>query len=218
MVSEKRDGLIEENIALVHSIAKRFKGRGADYDDLFQAGCLGLVKAVDNFDESRGYRFSTYAVPVIMGEIKRLFRDGGQIKISRSLKEKSVFVQYERDRFIKKEQREPTVSELAQITGFEVNELCEILNILNPVISLSFGEESDAELDVPIDDTDKIFDKISLNIAVSKLDERERQLVKYRYFEGRTQCDTAKKLGISQVQVSRCEKVILSKLRAYLEC
>ncbi|MBR7073152.1 MAG: sigma-70 family RNA polymerase sigma factor [Eubacterium sp.] len=215
MVRDNRDSFIESNLPLVHSIANRFRGRGAEYDDLFQAGCLGLIKAADNFDESLGYRFSTYAVPVIMGEIRRIFRDGGQIKVSRSLKEKSAEIQSLREDFITREQREPTVSELASLTGTEVNELSEILNIMSPVISLSVGDEA-AELDLPVDDYDSVFDKISLNIAISKLDVKERMIVRYRYFEGRTQCDTAKRLGISQVQVSRKEKDILKKLRLNL--
>ena len=123
MVTAERDEMISENIGLVHSIAKRFTGRGADYEDLFQSGCVGLIKAVDNFDESKGFAFSTYAVPVIMGEIKRIFRDGGAIKVSRSLKEKSVKAQYLRDKFMERELREPTVSELSQMLGCDINEI-----------------------------------------------------------------------------------------------
>lgn len=107
--------MIESNIGLVHSIAKRFKGRGADYEDLFQSGCVGLIKAVDNFDESKGFAFSTYAVPIIMGEIRRIFRDGGAIKVTRSLKEKAIKAQSLRDRFAKRELREPTISELSEL-------------------------------------------------------------------------------------------------------
>lgn len=102
MVTDSREEMIKRNIGLVHSIANRFRGRGADYDDLFQSGCIGLIKAVDNFDESKGFAFSTYAVPVIMGEIKRIFRDGGSIKVSRSLKEKAIKAQTLRDKFLKK--------------------------------------------------------------------------------------------------------------------
>ena len=217
MVKSSRDEYIESNIPLVHSIANRFRGRGAEYEDLFQAGCLGLVKAFDNFDESRGCQFSTYAVPVIMGEIRRIFRDGGQIKISRSLKERSRDVQKLRDTFIAREQREPTVSELSKLTDIEVNELCEILNILSPVISLSMGEDGEEVLDIPVDDEDSLMDRLSLKIAIKLLDKTEQEIVKLRFFEGRTQCETAVKLGISQVQVSRKEKVILSKLRNNLE-
>ena len=215
MVTENREEFITQNIALVHSIAKRFKDRGYDYEDLFQAGCLGLIKAVDGFDETRGFKFSTYAVPVIMGEIKRLFRDGGQIKISRSLKEKSVNVQYQREKFINKFQREPTVSELSEITKIEVNELCEVLNILSPVLSLSC--ENDEELDIPINDSDRQFNRILVHEAMRGLNKREQKIVYLRFFLGKTQTETAKELGISQVQISRKEKQILDKLRIILK-
>lgn len=217
MVKEDRKQKIVDNIGLVHSIANRFRGRGAEYDDLFQAGCVGLIKAVDNFDESKGFAFSTYAVPVIMGEIKRIFRDGGPIKVSRSLKEKSIRVQAAKDKFVKRELREPTLSELAEITGTDVDELSEILNIINPVISLNFcGEDSDEEFDIPVDNSEQLFDRISLQQAMTSLSNQDKLLIKYRFFDGDTQCVTAKHLGISQVQVSRREKALLMKLREKL--
>lgn len=210
--------MIEENIGLVHSIAKRFKGRGEDYDDLYQAGCVGLIKAVDNFDESKGFLFSTYAVPVIMGEIRRLFRDGGAVKVSRSLKEKSIKVQAIREKFIKKELREPTVSELSDLCGIETEELSEVLNVINPVVSLSCTtEDGDETIDIPVDDTDKLFDRLSVHHAIKDLSNDELLLIKYRFYEGKTQCESAKLLGISQVQVSRREKQLLAKLRTKLE-
>lgn len=218
MVKEDREQKIVDNIGLVHSIANRFRNRGAEYDDLFQSGCIGLIKAVDNFDESKGFAFSTYAVPVIMGEIKRIFRDGGPIKVSRSLKEKSIKVQAQRERFIRKELREPTLSELAEISEVDVNELSEILNIINPVVSLSYyTEEGNEELDIPIDDSDKLFDKLSVDQIMKTLSSKDQLLVKYRFYDGATQCETAKRLGISQVQVSRREKAILMKLRDKLK-
>lgn len=210
--------MIEDNIGLVHSIAKRFKGRGEDYDDLYQAGCVGLIKAVDNFDESKGFLFSTYAVPVIMGEIRRLFRDGGAVKVSRSLKEKSIKVQAIREKFIKKEFREPTVSELSELCGIETEELSEVLNVINPVVSLSCTtEDGDETIDIPVDDTDKLFDRLSVHHAIKDLSNDELLLIKYRFYEGKTQCESAKLLGISQVQVSRREKQLLAKLRTRLE-
>lgn len=217
MVKDKRDEQIENNLGLVHSLANRFKGRGVEYDDLFQAGCVGLIKAVDNFDEEKGFAFSTYAVPVIMGEIKRIFRDGGAIKVSRSLKEKSIRVQGIRDRFTKKHLREPTISELSELSGLEIDELSEVLNILSPVVSLSsYGEDSDEEIDIPVDESDKLFDKIAVNQVMSMLSSRDRFLIKSRFFDGKTQCETAKLLGISQVQVSRKEKAILLSLKEKL--
>lgn len=218
MVTEKRDKMIEENMGLVHSVAKRFKGRGADYDDLFQSGCIGLIKAVDNFDEDLGFQFSTYAVPVIMGEIKRVFRDGGAIKVSRSLKEKSLKAQTLRDRFSKRELREPTVSELAEMLGCDVNETAEILNVINPMLSINqFGEDGNSDFDIPVDDSENLFDRISLSQIIDTLNYEERQIIDYRYFKGQTQTVTANSLGISQVQVSRKEKTVLRKLRERLQ-
>lgn len=218
MVTDERSKRIEDNIGLVHSIANRFRSRGADYDDLFQAGCVGLIKAVDNFDESLGYAFSSYAVPVIMGEIKRIFRDGGPIKVSRSLKEKSIRVQAIRDQFVSREQREPTISELSELCSIDVDELSEVLNIISPVVSLSYtDDDGEDEFDIPVDDSDRLFDRLCINQAMSSLTKNEQALIHYRFFEGKTQCDTARALGISQVQVSRKEKSILLKMRRVLE-
>lgn len=217
MITDKRDEMIVNNLGLVHSIANRFRGRGADYEDLYQAGCVGLIKAVDNFDKTKGFAFSTYAVPVIMGEIKRIFRDGGPIKVSRSLKEKSIKVQAVRDKFISKELREPTISELSDLCNINVYELSEILNIINPVVSLSYiTDDGDEEMDIPIDESDTLFDKLSISQVMSVLPEKDQQLIKYRFYEGKTQCETAEILGISQVQVSRKEKAILIKLKEML--
>lgn len=218
MVTDARDEMISANIGLVHSIAKKFIGRGTDYEDLFQSGCVGLIKAVDNFDESRGFAFSTYAVPVIMGEIKRIFRDGGAVKVSRSLKEKSIKAQAVREKFIKKELREPTVSELSELLGVSVEETNELLNIIQPILSLnSNGEDGDESIDIPVDESEQLFDRISISQIMDKLDDTERAIVNLRYYKGKTQTDTASFLGISQVQVSRREKKLLLKLRTLLE-
>lgn len=218
MVKERRNQMIEENIGLVHSIAKRFTGRGVDYEDLFQTGCIGLIKAVDNFDESKGFRFSTYAVPVIMGEIRRIFRDGGAIKVSRALKEKSVKAQRLRELFAKKELREPTLSELSDMLGCEADETAEILNVINPMLSLnSFGEDGNELLDVPVDNREELFEHISLLQGMEKLSPEERFIIDSRYYKGKTQSETASALGVSQVQISRKEKEILRKLRIMLK-
>lgn len=218
MVTDAREEMISANIGLVHSIARKFIGRGTDYEDLFQSGCVGLIKAVDNFDESRGFAFSTYAVPVIMGEIKRIFRDGGAVKVSRSLKEKSIKAQAIREKFIKKELREPTVSELSEILGVTVEETNELLNIIQPVLSLnSNGEDGDESIDIPVDESEQLFDRISISQIMDKLDDTERAIINLRYYKGKTQTDTASCLGISQVQVSRREKKLLLKLRTLLE-
>ena len=204
MVTLTREEKIENNIGLVHSIAARFKGRGVDYEDLFQNGCVGLIKAVDNFDESKGFAFSTYAVPVIMGEIK----------VSRALKEKAIKAQSVRDKFIKSNLREPTVGELAQLLDVSAEETAEILNVITPMLSLnSFGEDGESTIDIPVDESDLLFDRISVSQLLSHLSPDEQLLIDCRYYKGCTQAVTAEKLGISQVQVSRREKAILKKLR-----
>ena len=214
MVTDTREEMIKANIGLVHSIANRFRGRGADYEDLFQSGCVGLIKAVDNFDESKGFAFSTYAVPVIMGEIRRIFRDGGAIKVSRSLKEKAIKAQALRERFINKELREPTVSELSKMLDCTEEETAEILNVITPMISLnSCGDDGEDTLDIPIDESDQLFDRISVHQLISHLDKNEQNIIDMRYYKGYTQSKTAKALGVSQVQISRKEKAILQKLR-----
>lgn len=214
MVTDTREEMIKSNIGLVHSIANRFRGRGADYEDLFQSGCVGLIKAVDNFDKSKGFAFSTYAVPVIMGEIRRIFRDGGAIKVSRSLKEKAIKAQSLREKFINKELREPTVSELSHLLDCSEEETAEILNVITPMISLnSCGDEGDDTLDIPIDESEQLFDRISVHQLISHLDKIEQQIIDMRYYKGYTQSKTAKTLGVSQVQISRREKAILQKLR-----
>lgn len=214
MVTDTREEMIKANIGLVHSIANRFRGRGADYEDLFQSGCVGLIKAVDNFDESKGFAFSTYAVPVIMGEIRRIFRDGGAIKVSRSLKEKAIKAQALREKFINKELREPTVRELSKMLDCTEEETAEILNVITPMISLnSCGDDGEDTLDIPIDESEQLFDRISVHQLISHLDKNEQKIIDMRYYKGYTQSKTAKALGVSQVQISRKEKAILQKLR-----
>ena len=213
-----RELLITENLGLVHSCAHRFTGRGIEYEDLFQAGCMGLVKAFDAFDTERGVRFSTYAVPVILGEMRRLFRDGGTIKVSRSLKELSVKATRERENFLLKNGREPTVSELAEILSESEENITEALCAAAPVISLTVGEdEGGGQADVPVESPEEqITERLSVIKAVSDLGEKDRMLIKFRYYENKTQTETAKILGMTQVQVSRREKKILEILRKEL--
>ena len=219
MVTLEDKARVEENLPLVHSIARRFNGRGIDYEDLFQSGCVGLMKAYNNFDEGRGYAFSTYAVPVIMGEIRLLFRDGGAVKISRSLKDKSIKASRIREAFLNTEQREPTLSELASRLGCDINEAAEVLNISNPVVSIDGADEEGREaLDIPYDESEELFNRLAVNQLVSTLGDEERQLVNLRYFKGLTQAQTASILGTSQVQISRKEKHILQKLRNIYNC
>lgn len=212
-----REELINANYGLVHSCANRFRGKGIEYDDLYQAGCIGLIKAVDGFDVSRGFAFSTYAVPVILGEIKKLFRDGGAIKISRSIKEKALKAQRLREKFMKEQLREPTISELSELLGIDFNETAEVLTASQPPLSLTYdNEDGSGEFDVAVNEEDSMFDRISLHEVLSKLPEQERKLVQLRYFKGLTQSKTAEQLGVSQVQVSRKEKAILLKMREIL--
>ncbi len=212
-----REQKIRENLGLVHACAKRFKARGMEYDDLYQAGCLGLVKAVDGFDESRGLKFSTYAVPVIVGEMRRLFRDGGAIKVGRALKELSLKAGKATADFSAREGRTPTIQELAEILGVEAAEAAQAVNAGQRPISLTAGEEEGGQIDVAVDgEDDRITELLSLKQVVGELEPRDRSIIVFRYFQSRTQTQTAEALGMTQVQVSRREKVILSKLREKL--
>ncbi|MDO4379558.1 MAG: sigma-70 family RNA polymerase sigma factor [Clostridia bacterium] len=215
---EKKDLLVEENLGLVHACANKFRSKGAEYDDLFQAGCVGLCKAAANFDPDRGFAFSTYAVPVILGEIRRIFRDGGTVKVSRSLKEKARAALKAKQELETELSREPTISELAKKLRVEVSEAAELLTVSMPVISLTAQDESsERQLDIPTEAPEEaISEKLALKKVVSLLDERDRRLIELRYFDGLTQVKTAAKLGMSQVQVSRREKALLIKMRESL--
>lgn len=210
-----RDELISNNLGLVHSCANKFRNRGVEYDDLYSAGCLGLVKAADGFDETLGYRFSTYAVPAILGEIKRLFRDGGAVKVSRSLKEKSREAVRLRDELSVSLGREPTVSELSEKLGINEFETVELLNIAVPPASLTAtDEEGERQIDIPVDfGEEQIHNSIALREIIGKMPESDRRLIELRYYKGLTQTVTAEKLGLSQVQVSRRERFLLQEMR-----
>ena len=213
-----RDELVGKNIGLVHSCAGRFCGRGTEYDDLFQAGCVGLIKASDNFDEKLGYQFSTYAVPVIMGEIKRLFRDGGAVKVSRSVKELWLRVNRAREKFILTNGREPAISELASILDVLPEQITEALCASQPPVSLT-AESDDGEIqtDIPTDAPDKrLTEMLSLREELERLPKEDRLLIRMRFFSRKTQSQTAKALGMTQVQVSRRERRLLSELRKKL--
>lgn len=210
-----RDELISNNLGLVHSCANKFRNRGIEYDDLYSAGCLGLVKAADGFDETLGYRFSTYAVPAILGEIKRLFRDGGAVKVSRSLKEKSREAVRLRDELSVSLGGEPTVSELSERLGINEFETVELLNIAVPPASLTAtDEEGERQIDIPVDfGEEQIHNSIALREIIGKMPESDRRLIELRYYKGLTQTVTAEKLGLSQVQVSRRERLLLQEMR-----
>lgn len=213
-----KDALVNENLGLVHACANKFRGRGAEYDDLFQAGCVGLCKAAANFDAERGFAFSTYAVPVILGEIRRIFRDGGTVKVSRSLKEKARAALKTKQELENELSREPTISELAEKLGVSVSEAAELLTVSMPVISLTAQDESTSrQLDIPTQaPQEAVAEKLALKKVVSLLEEKDRKLIELRYFKGLTQVKTAEELGMSQVQVSRREKALLIKMRESL--
>ena len=214
-----REEWICANIGLVHACAKRFTGRGMEYDDLFQAGCMGLVKAADGFDESRGLKFSTYAVPVILGEIKKLFRDGGTVKVSRSLKELSLKINAERERCLKRTGQEPSVTELAETLDTTPEQIALAIRAALPTLSLTptDGEDGLKEFDVPVDSPEEeLSDRIGLAEVMDKLDTNDRQLIRLRFFAGRTQSETARVLGTTQVQISRRERRILKWMREQL--
>ena len=217
MGAELKQPLAEENLGLVHLCANRFRGRGIDYEDLYSAGCLGLLKAVKAFDAGRGVKFSTYAVPVILGEIKRLFRDGGTIRVSRSLKELSMKIQRICSDFLQREGREPTVSELSVITGEPESDISEALCASQPLISLTSSDDNEVQLDIPVDAPDEnIVDLLALRQIMVSLPENDRILLELRYFKNLTQSKTAKILGMTQVQVSRREKKLLTQMRKEL--
>ena len=212
----RRDELIEQNLRLVHACAHRFTGKGIEYDDLYSAGCVGLIKAVDKFDESLGYRFSTYAVPVILGEIKQLFRSGGSMKLSRSLQELSMRARILCDEYRSEHDKDMKITELAEKLGVDVYQAAQALNASQAVLSLSGGDE-DESIDVPVPSVEEsLTEKLSLEQAISNLDQSEQELITLRYYRRKTQQQTAEKLGTTQVQISRREKKILMKMRAML--
>ncbi|MFU0833025.1 MAG: RNA-pol-sigma70 domain-containing protein [Oscillospiraceae bacterium] len=213
-----REQAVRENIGLVHSCARHFRGRGIEYDDLFQAGCLGLVKAIDHFDPNRGVKFSTYAVPVILGEIRRLFRDGGAIKIGRGLKELSLRATKISAEFTEREGRSPTVQELADLLDVEPEQAAEALGAAQVPISLTAADEDGGgQIDIGVEAADdKIAELLSLKQVVTELEPRDRSIIIFRYFQNRTQTETANALGMTQVQVSRREKKILKELQLKL--
>lgn len=213
-----RDELIKNNLGLVHSCVKKFLGRGIEYDDLYSSGCVGLIKAIDNFDESLGYKLSTYAVPVILGEIKRLFRDGGMIKVSRSLKELSLKATKIALDYKKEHGEDIPISQLAKTLDVDVYKASEALCVSTPVMSLTaHTEDGEKVLDIPTHSIeDNLIEKMSLKSVLQTLNDDDRKLITLRYFKHKTQVQTAEILGLTQVQVSRKEKKILTLMRQKL--
>ena len=214
-----RAEFIENNLGLVHSCAGRFKGRGIEYDDLYAAGCMGLIKAYDGFDKSRGLCFSMYAVPVILGEIKKLFRDGGSVKVSRSLKELGIKVNAIREKCLKQTGQEPTVSEIAKRLDVTPEQVADAMSASLPALSLTpvTDEDVNKEFDIPQESCEEVLtDKLSLKSVLNTLTKEERMLIYLRFFQNKTQSETAKVLGTTQVQISRRERKLLQRMREKL--
>ena len=212
--------LINENSGLIWSVARRFIGRGAETDDLYQLGCLGFLKAVEGFDLEFGTQFSTYAVPKISGEIRRFLRDDGTLKVSRSLKEQAASIRSVRSKLTTLLGREPTIQELSDQTGFSLEEIAmaETATAATESIHQETGEDGFC-LENVLTDTEseeQMVEKIALRQAVEKLPERERLVIQLRYYHSLTQQRVAKVMNVSQVQVSRIEKKALEKVREFM--
>ena len=213
--------LINENSGLIWSVARRFIGRGAETDDLYQLGCLGFLKAIEGFDPEFGTQFSTYAVPKISGEIRRFLRDDGTLKVSRSLKEQSASIKSARSKLTVLLGREPTIQELSRQTGFSPEEIAiaETATAATESIQQEAGEDGFC-LENVLTDTEseeKMVEKIALRQAVEKLPERERLVIQLRYYHSLPQQRVAKVMDVSQVQVSRIEKKALDKIREFMQ-
>ena len=222
---EARETLIEKNMGLVHHIARRFIGRGCEVDDLLQIGTIGLMKAIDKFDMSYEVKFSSYAVPMISGEIKRFLRDDGIIKVSRSLKENNYKIKRAAEQLTQKHGRDPTLSELEAETGILTEDIVlaleagvEVESIYKTVYQSDGNEVFLMDKLSDPDKVDKIINKMLLKQLLSELNDSERELIKLRYFQDKTQTEVAGRLGISQVQVSRMEKKILLSMRKKINC
>ena len=221
---EARDTLFEENTGLIYSVARRFLGRGVEMEDLFQIGSIGLLKAVDKFDPAFEVRFSTYAIPMILGELKRFFRDDGMIKVSRSIKENQHRVYLAREKIEKELGREPSLKEIAEMLGMPPEEVAMTLDSAAEVESLYRTVYQSEGTDISLIDKipekenaeEHLLSRIFLEEILGKLESSDRKLIYMRYFQDMTQTQVAERLGVSQVQVSRMEKRILGKLRQNL--
>ena len=211
--------LIRRNYALAASIAKRFCGRGVDYEDLIQRALIGMLKAIRSFDTERGTAFSTYAVPLIMGEIRKFLRDDGLIKVNRQLRRNGAILMRSREEFMETEGREPHIEELMEITGLSRDEIAVALDSCRPVASLSeqIGDDPSLTIENTVEDTEcsieRVFDRIALSDALERLPDDWRKIIILRYFKDYSQQQTADALGLSQVKVSREEKKIIAHLR-----
>jgi RNA polymerase sporulation-specific sigma factor len=211
---EAREKFIQGNLRLVLSITKRFSGNNENIDDLFQIGCIGLIKAIDNFDRSVGVKFSTYAVPMILGEIRRFLRDNNSIRVSRSLRDIAYKAIYSKEMLTKKLGKEPTVTEIAEEIGLTKEEVVYALDAIQSPVSLFEPVYSEGGDTLYV--MDQISDKYNKEDAMKRLTNRERNIIEMRFFKGSTQMEVASEIGISQAQVSRLEKNALKSMRNYL--
>ena len=218
---QARDELIRGNLRLVLSVIQKFAGRGENADDLFQVGCVGLIKAIDNFDISQPVRFSTYGVPMIIGEIRRYLRDNSAIRVSRSMRDTAYKVLQVRDKYLAENQREPTVEQIAQELGipredvvFAMDAIVDPVSLYEPVYS--DGGDAICVMDQVSDtrNTDESWtDRIALKEAMKRLDDRERRILSLRFYEGKTKMEVSAEVGISQAQVSRLEKGAINTIK-----
>ena len=220
---EAKETLIEQNVSLVKCIVKRYLGKGVDYDDLFQIACMGFLKAIAGFDESFGVRFSTYAVPMIAGEIKRFMRDDGAVKVSRAIKQTAKEINLFIEEYSIEKGRQPSVKEIAEKFSLDESEAVFIMGSSKMPLSLFGGSEfkdgKERELIETLstpDDQEEMLDKMLLRGAIEQLPERERKIIVLRYFRDMTQSEVAEKIGVSQVQVSRIESKIIKEFREKL--
>jgi len=221
---QAREEMIQGNLRLVLSVIQRFNNRGENVDDLFQVGCIGLMKAIDNFDLSQNVKFSTYAVPMIIGEIRRYLRDNNPIRVSRSLRDIAYKALQVRDALTSKNGQEPTIAEIAAVLNIDREEIVFALDAIQEPISLfepiyHDGGDPIFVMDQISDDKDldnQWLEGISIREAMSRLNDREKEILKMRFFDGRTQMEVAEEIGISQAQVSRLEKTALKNIRRYI--
>ena len=213
--------MVEENSGLIWSVARRFFGRGAEPDDLYQLGCVGFIKAVHGFDPGYGTQFSTYAVPKIAGEIRRFLRDDGGVKVSRGVKERAVRIKAARAKLEQRLGREPALSEIAEDTGLEPEEIAAAETATGQIESLSRETGDDGfTLEQMIGDyaqEERMLEHVALREAISRLSDREKSVISLRFFHGMTQDRAAKVLGVSQVQVSRIERRAIKAMREFME-
>ena len=213
--------ILENNTPLIWSIVRRFLGRGVDSDDLYQLGCLGLLKAIYGFDENLGYQFSTYAVPKISGEIRRFLRDDGTIKVSRTMKERAAKVKHFAEKLLFDLNREPSISEIAEACGLSIEDVAqaECATSITESLNREIGDDGQTLEDKlgTIGIEEKTLEYIALSDAISKLNQRERTVIMLRYFKCLTQHQSARIMRISQVQVSRIERNAISKLKSNID-